>query len=139
MLFQLTIGSLLISLTVLVQAVFIGAAIRGFTSIGPWLAEPRHAHRTMLALVVVTLWLLVAISISVWIWAIAFIGLGAFDTLEPALYFALVSFTTLGFGDIILPEPWRLLSGLSAANGFLLLGLSTAFLVEFMRFCAKHS
>ena len=39
-----------------------------------------------------------------------------FHALEPALYFSLVSFSTLGFGDIILDEKWRLLSGLTAAN-----------------------
>ena len=58
--------------------------------------------------------------------------LGAFETLERALYFSVVVFTTLGFGDITLPEPLRLLSGLSAANGLLLFGLSTAYLVEFL-------
>ncbi len=58
--------------------------------------------------------------------------LGTFDAFEPARYFSVVSFTTLGFGDIVLAAEWRLLSGLSAANGLLVFGLSTAFLVEFL-------
>jgi len=133
MFFQLVVGSLLISLTIAVEAIFIGAAIRVLTRIGPWLATPPHARKTILALIAITLWLLAALSISVWVWAAAFIGVGAFETLERALYFSVVVFTTLGFGDITLPEPWRLLSGLSAANGLLLFGLSTAFLVELLR------
>jgi hypothetical protein len=62
-----------------------------------------------------------------------FLLLGAIESLEPAVYFSLVSFTTLGFGDITLDDNWRLLSALCAANGLLLFGFSTAFLVELMR------
>jgi membrane protein implicated in regulation of membrane protease activity len=86
----------------------------------------------MLALIAVTLWVLAAHSVGVWIWALTFIVLGAFETLEPAVYFSVVSFTTLGFGDITLPVQWRILSGMSAANGLILFGLSTAFLIEFV-------
>jgi len=132
MFLQLGIGALVVSLTVVVEAAFIGGAIRALGRIGPWLSAPPLGGKTMLALVGVTLWLLAALSISVWIWAAAFISVGAFEATEPALYFAVVAFTTLGFGDITLPETWRLLSGISAANGLLLFGLSTAFLVEFL-------
>ncbi len=59
--------------------------------------------------------------------------LGAIAGLEPAVYFSLVTFTTLGYGDITLGEDWRILSALCAANGLLLFGFSTAFLVELMR------
>jgi hypothetical protein len=102
----------------------------GMKHIGPWLARPPHARKTMLALVGVTLWILAALSAAVWIWAIALIGAGEFQEMEPALYFAFSAFTTLGFGDVILSNSWRLLSGVAAANGLLLFGLSTAFLVE---------
>ena len=58
---------------------------------------------------------------------------GAVAGLEPALYFALVAFTTVGFGDMTLTVDWRLLSALIAANGFLLFGWSTAYMVELVR------
>jgi hypothetical protein len=57
---------------------------------------------------------------------------GAFDGVESALYFSLVSFTTLGFGDIILPIEFRLLSGLASTNGLIALGLSIALLAEYL-------
>jgi hypothetical protein len=60
------------------------------------------------------------------------LGIGAFDSLESAVYFSLVSFTTLGFGDIILGKEWRILSGMMAANGLLIFGLTTAVLVDFL-------
>ena len=49
------------------------------------------------------------------------------------MYFSLVSFTTLGFGDVLFPPEWRLLSGMAAANGLLNFGLLTALLVEALR------
>ncbi len=78
------------------------------------------------------LWLMAALTAGVWIWAATFIAVGSFQTLELALYFSVTSFTTLGFGDITLTEQWRLLAGISAANGLLLFGLSTAFMFEIM-------
>ena len=56
-----------------------------------------------------------------------------FATLEASVYFSLVAYTTLGFGDILLPNDWRLLSGMAAANGLLNFGLLTAILVETLR------
>jgi hypothetical protein len=49
-------------------------------------------------------------------------------TFEEAIYFSFVTFTTLGYGDITLPEIWRILSGFEALNGVLLIGWSTAML-----------
>lgn len=132
MLLQLVIGSGVISLTIVVEAAFIGITIVTLKRFGSWLSVPPHAFKTVLALMGVTLWLLAALSICVWLWAATYITIGLFEELEPALYFSVVAFTTLGFGDVTLPESWRLLSGLSAANGLLLFGLNTAFLVEFM-------
>jgi ion channel len=88
--------------------------------------------KTVLTLVGLTLWLMAAHSIGVWIWAATFLRLGAFDALEPAVNFSIISFTTLGFGDVVLMEKWRVLSGLTAANGLLIFALSAAFLVEFL-------
>ncbi|MBV1901877.1 MAG: potassium channel family protein [Kordiimonadaceae bacterium] len=100
--------------------------------ISPWLNQGRQTLKSVLVIASVMLWLIAAHSIAIWIWALTFILHGAFETLEPALYFAMVSFTTLGFGDIILPVETRLFSGMAAANGLLAFGLSTAFLVEFL-------
>ena len=130
MITQLLIGSVIISIAIATAAIFIGVAVRVLERVGPWLATPPHAFKTTIALIGVSLWLLAAITVVVWVWAIAFMGLNLFDGLEPALYFSTVTLTTLGFGDIILPKDWRLLSGICAANGVLLFGLCAAFLFE---------
>jgi len=72
-------------------------------------------------------------TIGVWLWAFTLLMLDVFHTLEMAVYFSLVAYTTLGFGDVLLPQEWRLLSGMAAVNGLLNIGLVTAFLVEGLR------
>ena len=57
-------------------------------------------------------------------------GLDLFETIEPTLYFSAATLTKLGYGNLILPISWRLLTGIFAANGLLLFGLCAAFLFE---------
>ena len=130
MLMQILIGSILIILTIIVEVFFIEVAIKNLSRFGPKLAEKSKGF--VLVLTATTLWLLAALTIATWIWAVAFIALGAFETLSKSLYFSMVSFTTLGYGDITLPERMELLSGFIAANGLVLFGLNTAFLIEVM-------
>lgn len=140
MIIQLAFGTLIIVFTVAIEAAFMGSAIRVLTHNGAWLGARPSARANMVALSAVVLWLLAGLSACAWVWALAFLAVGEFDTLEAALYFAIVTFTTLGYGDITLSQSWRLLSGVCAANGLLLFGLSTAFLVEFFRELANaHS
>jgi voltage-gated potassium channel Kch len=73
------------------------------------------------------------VTVSVWLWALVFHGMGIFANLEEAMYFTLVTFTTLGYGDVLMPDEWRILGGLAAANGLLNFGLMTAFMVEALR------
>jgi hypothetical protein len=69
--------------------------------------------------------------IQVLVWAIAYLHLkhvAEITSLGDAVYFSIVTFTTLGFGDITITGPWRLLSGIEAMNGILLFGWSAALL-----------
>lgn len=69
-------------------------------------------------------------AIQIWMYAGVYYLLGEFSTWESALYFSTSTFTTVGFGDVYLDEDWRLFSAIESANGFLLIGWSTAFLVS---------
>jgi len=99
----------------------------------PWLLRPPHRIKLVGLLCAAMLWTLVIVTAGIWVWALLLRLLGLFATLEAALYFAVVAFTTLGFGDVLLPAPWRLLSGAMALNGLLMIGLLTAMLVEVIR------
>ncbi len=69
-------------------------------------------------------------SVEIWVYAILFMGLGQFHDLETALYFSTSSFSTIGYGDVVIDQPHRLIAAIEGANGFLLIGWSTAFLVS---------
>ena len=63
------------------------------------------------------------------VWALFFVLVGGLPDFESAAYFSLTSYTTVGYGDVVLPEPWRLLGPIEAAVGVLMLGWSTGILV----------
>jgi hypothetical protein len=60
------------------------------------------------------------------LWAGFYVMVGALPTFEDAIYFSLVTFTTLGYGDITLDEKWRVLAAFEAANGIIMFGWTTA-------------
>lgn len=129
---QLLIGSAIISATIIIHVGFTAAAEWGLKREHIWPGRRASFLRFVALLVGMTLLLLASISISVWLWALCLLALGIFHETETSVYFALVSFTTLGFGDIVLEKQWRILSGLMAANGLLIFGLTTAVLVDFL-------
>lgn len=61
------------------------------------------------------------------IWAVVFQMIGQFEDFATAFYHSAVNFTSLGYGDMVMEEPWRVLGPLEAGNGILMFGLSTAF------------
>lgn len=77
---------------------------------------------------VVLLMFLVSLM-EVLVWAVAYLSLNAIQGFERALYFSMVSFTTLGYGEIVLDERWRLLSSFEAANGIIMFGWTTAIVI----------
>src|ERR1700761_6699894 len=72
--------------------------------------------------------LVVIHAVEIWAYAVAYLVVGALSDFETALYFSTTSFTTLGYGDVVLQKQWRLLGAIEGANGLLLFGWSTAFL-----------
>ncbi len=130
---QIAIGSTLLVFSIMTAAITFWMLERRLGRLRPWLVRAPHAPKLMLVLCVTALWVLLQMTIAVWTWAFTFIALGVFDALETSVYFALVAFTTLGFGDILLPVEWRLLGGMAALNGLLNIGLVTAAMVETLR------
>jgi voltage-gated potassium channel len=62
------------------------------------------------------------------IWATFYYWHNLFETYETALYFSLGTYSTIGYGDVVLPGRWRLLGGIEGISGVLLCGLSAAFI-----------
>jgi hypothetical protein len=133
MLIQIALGTGLLVVNVLIMAVAAFLLEAAFRWAHPWLISAPQRPKLLLMLVGVCLWVLAVVTTGVWIWALALFALGAFPSLEEAVYFALVAFTTLGLGDLVPPLEWRILSAMAAVNGFLSFGLLTALLVEALR------
>ena len=93
---------------------------------------PSRKGMTML-LGVAVLGVIAIHTTSAWAWAGVFYSLGEFTELSKALYFSVVTSTTLGYGDITLTERWQLLASFEAMGGLILFGVSTAFLLGVMR------
>jgi voltage-gated potassium channel Kch len=76
--------------------------------------------------------------LQVSIWAAVFVATGEVEDASRAIYFSLVNFTTLGYGDITLSEERAILGAMEASSGILMLGLSTAFLFYVLSFSARE-
>jgi hypothetical protein len=112
--------------------------IHGFGSIyvvlpiaGMWRrnAEGETQSAAVLLLVRLVCGLLLLHLIEMIVWATAFATIGALPDFETSLYFSFKSYTTVGYGDVVLPPSWRLVGPLEAAVGILMLGWSTGFIV----------
>jgi hypothetical protein len=66
--------------------------------------------------------------LETFVWAGLYYWWGHFGDFETSWYFSLGSYTTIGYGDVVLPAKWRMSGGIEGINGVLLCGLSTAFL-----------
>ena len=133
MFIQIAIGTALMLLTILTAGIaFFVLEVLLARSL-PWLMREPHRPKLAIVMSVTVIWVLGMVTAGVWLWAFALRALDIFVTMESAVYFALVAYTTLGFGDVLLPHEWRLLGGMAAANGLLNMGLLTAMLVEVLR------
>ena len=66
--------------------------------------------------------------------------MGEFTEMRTALYHSIVNFASLGYGDIVMSEQWRMLGALEALNGVLMLGLSSGTLLALMtNLFSRHS
>ena len=93
----------------------------------------KRLRRLSLVSGVVILMFLVSV-LEVLVWALTYLALNAIEGLEKALYFSMVTFTTLGYGDVVLEERWRLLASFEAANGIIMFGWTTAIVMAVVHY-----
>jgi hypothetical protein len=94
----------------------------------------RHPTLRLVGIMIAAVSILMAAHLlEVAIWAVAYLLVGVTPQGTENLYFAFVNYTTLGYGDIIAVARWRLLGPLTAMNGVLLFGWSTAVIYHVLR------
>lgn len=134
---QLLVGSIPSLINIMIHAlVTIGAvALARASGLRHTLRPRSHLMAVMVATAAV---LMVAHTLEVFVWAIAYALFGAAPDGSDLLYFAFVNYTTLGYGDITPVPDWRLIGPMTAMNGILLFGWSTAVLFEVLRKTLEH-
>jgi hypothetical protein len=94
----------------------------------------RHPALLLIAVMVATvLVLMLAHTAEILVWSLVYEIIDAAPAEADLVYFAFVNYTTLGYGDITPVARWRLLGPMTAMNGVLLFGWSTAVIFEVLR------
>lgn len=127
---QIALGSCILVLCTLIH---IGAQVRLSRSLrkSTLIKESATALHIFLVCSGVVLILMLSHTIQLYIWAVSLWLLGALPWYEEPIYFALVTYTTVGYGDVTLPADFRIFGAMASVNGILAFGLTTAFLVSF--------
>ena len=128
MVINLFAGTIVISLTVLIHTFGLIAITHAMARL---VARFRmHGRRSrVVAMFSVVMGLFAVITAEVWLWAGVYLELGVLPDFETALYFSTITFSTVGYGDVVPAHGWRVLAALEGVNGFLLIGWSTAYLI----------
>ncbi len=122
-----TTALVLVALTVAIHALGLAFLIR-------WLNRARETPPqslwTLTGKLVSVVWALILIHVlEVSLWAFFYWRWGLFPDAESAFYFSGVTYATIGYGDLVLPPPWRMFSPIEGLTGILMCGFSGAFLV----------
>ena len=131
MLLAILAGLVLSALTVCIHAIGTAWWIERLRQYDENRTTERHFRFVLQILVKTVLLLLTLHLLEVVSWAIAYWmlpGVDQIETPEQAIYYSTVTFTTLGYGDIVLNSPWRMLGAVQSAVGMLIFGWSTALL-----------
>lgn len=122
-------GSLLLGLCTFVHlAIVIGAVKILHAYRSPLKSKPFIVHFGV-TICVALVCVVAAHTIQVWLWAGSFLLLQTLPNLENAVYFALATYTTVGYGDVVAQVGWRVFAAIASVTGLLSFGISTAFLV----------
>ncbi|RTL97342.1 MAG: potassium channel protein [Hyphomicrobiales bacterium] len=128
MILNLCTGTIVISLTVLIHTFGLIAITHVMARLAALFRM--HGRRSrVLAMISVVMGLFAIMTVEVWLWAGIYRLLGIFSDFETALYFSTITFSTVGYGDVVPAHGWRVLAALEGINGFLLIGWSTAYLI----------
>jgi voltage-gated potassium channel Kch len=125
MVLRLLAASIFVAFCVMVHAIGVTAAVR-------WLSRRDAATlmsfwREIRLFVVLAGWIILLHLVEVAAWALLYAWRGAMPSLQAAAYFSGVTYTTTGYGDLVLPEAWRLVGAIEALTGILMCGWSTGF------------
>jgi hypothetical protein len=130
LLIQLVIASAMVIATVFIHLIGLGILVRALR------APSWHPFLERLRPITLLLGASVGIfaihTVEIWSFALLYLLLGAAGDFEQSLYFSTVTYATIGYGDVLVAQSWRILGAIEGAAGVIMLGWSTAFLVSLL-------
>jgi hypothetical protein len=143
MLLNLLVGIPAMLLCLIMEAYIVVVCLRYYVSYYTGTSKVGADDKTLLwdclVLGLVMLLMMLGYFVQIALWAGLFMLLGEFDEFATSIYYSGVTFATLGYGDIVLSERWRLLGALEAGNGVLMLGISTGVMTAAVKEVIKHN
>lgn len=94
--------------------------------------------RTTFVISMIMTMLFIGHLVQATLWALLFMTLGEFTDFLTAFYHSVVNFASLGYGDIVMSEDWRLLGAIEASNGVLMFGLSAGTMLAVMNYLLSN-
>jgi hypothetical protein len=132
MLRQFVLGAAVSACNITIHALVMTAVVR----VAQKASAIRYGNRSLLltgVMIATVLVLMTAHTGEVMVWSLAYLMVGAVPPGGSIVYFAFVNYTTLGYGDITPVKEWQLLGPMTAMNGVLMFGWSTAVIFEVLR------
>ena len=114
--------AVLVTLTVLVHATGFALLLRSLMKSRA--TPPTQTWSIAWLLIRVTWWLILIHVAEITLWALGYLWGGCLPDAESAFYFSGASYTTIGYGDVVLAKPWRILGPVEGLTGILMCGLS---------------
>ena len=127
---QIALGTLLLSVSAILHVGAVSFSIPLFAKLAARMPPGKRPRLRIVAFLSLTVLVIVlAHTLQIWIWAASFLFMGELQDLPTSFYFATVTYTTLGYGDIVLGPGGRIVATFCSIAGLLAFGLSTAFLI----------
>ncbi|MFC3616425.1 ion channel [Lutimaribacter marinistellae] len=129
---QILWGTLFLGLCFAIEILLLAACTQWIRVLGVRWRRRSALWRNTGIVGVALLVIVLAHTLQVWIWAVVWVMFEVLADWNEAIYFSLVTYTTLGYGDVVLEPGTRIFGAFASVTGILAIGLSTAFLVAMM-------
>jgi hypothetical protein len=133
----LIVGLVLTVLTVMIHS--IGTMLAVSRSAPRLTARNRSGMETFVVMALLVVFLLATHLVEVALWAALYLELELLPDLTTAAYYSMTSYSTVGYGDVVLSSEWRLLGPIEAVVGVLMMGWSTAIIVAVVQMTNRDS
>ena len=127
---QIMLGTCLLTACALVHVLIVVGSLPYVSRLGHLLKHRPVVLRNAVLLSFGVVAVVLGHTLQIWAWAVVLWGVGAFADFPESFYFATATYTTLGYGDLILGPGLRVFASFASITGLLTFGISTGLLIS---------